>query len=92
VTGLSADPPNTTIARLLGVSHEGGDVSDLGFGRVGAEFIRRAIAAVGNYGEIYDRTIGDAIPRACTLNALASDASVPCPPGQGGIMYALPYR
>ena len=92
VAELAADPPNTTIARLLGVSYEGGAVSDLGFGRVGAEFIQRAIAAVGNYGEIYDRTVGDAIPRACTLNALASDTSVPCPPGQGGIMYAFPYR
>ena len=92
VHALAADPPNTTIARLLGVSYEGGEVSNLGFGRVNAQFIQRAIAAVGNYGEIYDRTIGDSIPRACTLNALAIDDSVECPPGQGGIMYALPYR
>ena len=67
-------------------------MSNLGFGRVDAQFIQRAIAAVGNYGEIYERTIGDYIPRACTLNALALDTSVDCPPGRGGIMYALPYR
>ena len=92
VHALAANPPNTTIARLLGVSYRGGEVSDLGFGRVNAQFIQRAIAAVGNYGEIYDRTIGDYIPRACSLNALAIDDSVDCPPGQGGILYALPYR
>ena len=92
VGSLAEDPPNTTIARLLGVPYEGGEVADLGFDGVGAQFIQRAIAAVGNYGEIYDRTIGDAIPRTCTLNALALDDSAECPPGQGGILYALPYR
>ena len=92
VSALAADPPNTAIARLLGVPYEGGEVSALGFDRVDAQFIQRALAAVGNYGEIYDRTIGDNIPRDCTLNALATDTSVPCPAGEGGIMYALPYR
>ena len=92
VSALAADPPNTAIARLLGVPYEGGEVSALGFDRVDAQFIQRALAAVGNYGEIYDRTIGDNIPRDCTLNALATDTSVQCPAGQGGIMYALPYR
>ena len=56
-----------------------------------AQFIQRAIAAVGNYGEIYAREIGDAIPRACTLNALVIK-NENCPKGQGGIQYALPYR
>ena len=92
VAQIAANPPNTEIARLLGVPYEGREVSTLGFDAVGAQFIQRAIAAVGNYGEIYARTIGDYIPRACTLNALASDDSVDCPPGQGGILYALPYR
>ena len=92
VSALAADPPNTAIARLLGVPYQGGEVSALGFDRVDAQFIQRALAAVGNYGEIYDRTIGDNIPRDCTLNALATDTSVQCPAGQGGIMYALPYR
>ena len=92
VHALAANPPNTTIARLLGASYEGGEVATLGFDAIDAQFIQRAIAAVGNYGEIYERTIGDYIPRACTLNALALDTSVDCPPGQGGILYALPYR
>ncbi len=92
VAAMAADPPNTEIARLLGVPYEGREVSTLGFDAVGAQFIQRAIAAVGNYGEIYERTIGDYIPRTCSLNALAIDRSVDCPPGQGGILYALPYR
>ena len=92
VAALAADPPSAEVARLLGVPHGGFPVSVLGFAAIDAQFIQRAIAAVGSYGEIYERTIGDWIPRACTLNALASDDSVDCPPGQGGIMYALPYR
>ena len=92
VADMAANPPNTAIARLLGVAYEGGSVSTLGFDSVDAQFIQRAIAAVGNYGEIYARTIGDNIPRDCTLNALATDTSVQCPAGEGGILYALPYR
>ena len=92
VSGLAANPPNTTVARLLGVSYEGGPVSTLGFDAVDAQFIQRALAAVGNYGEIYANTVGDAVPRACSLNALASEDKSNCPPGTGGIQYALPYR
>ena len=92
VAAMAASPPNTGIARLLGVPYEGGSVSTLGFDSVDAQFIQRAIAAVGNYGEIYDRTIGDNIPRDCTLNALATDTSVQCPAGEGGVLYALPFR
>ena len=100
VDEYSDDPPNTTIARLLGVPFGGAAVADHGFGQKGADaeyridpqFIQRVIRAVGNYGEIYEREIGDVIPRACTLNALAGDDSVDCPAGTGGIMYALPYR
>ena len=53
VAAMASNPPNTAVARLLGVSFEGGEVSTLGFDSVGAQFIQRAIAAVGNYGEIY---------------------------------------
>ena len=90
VAGMASNPPSVAVATLLGVPYEGG-VPDLGFG-VGPQFIQRAIAAVGNYGEIYARTIGDTIPRPCTPNALAIDDSVDCPAGSGGILYALPYR
>jgi general L-amino acid transport system substrate-binding protein len=88
---MAANPPNTTVARLLGVPYEGGSVATLGFDSVDAKFIQRAIAAVGNYGEIYAREIGDKIPRACTLNDLVINNDG-CPAGQGGIQYALPYR
>ena len=85
-------PASIDIARLLGTSYEGGEVATFGFDPIDPQFIRRAIQAVGNYGEIYERIIGGVIPRACSLNALAIDDSVDCPPGLGGIMYALPYR
>ena len=91
VSGYAAAPPNWAIARLLGASFQGGEVVDLGFA-VDPQFIRRAIQAVGNYGEIYERTIGDVLPRACTLNALAGEDRSDCPPGTGGILYAHPYR
>ena len=91
VGSLAANPPNQAVARLLGVSYKGSEVQSLGFDRVDAQFIQRAIAAVGNYGEIYERTVGDYIPRTCTLNALVINNDG-CPAGQGGIMYALPYR
>ena len=92
VGSMASNPPNPTVARLLGVPFGGSAGATLGFDSVDAQFIQRAIRAVGNYGEIYDRTIGDTIPRACTRNALAIDDAVDCPAGQGGILYALPYQ
>ena len=91
VASLAANPPSYAVARFLGVPYEGGEVYALGFDRIDPQFIQRAIAAVGNYGEIYERTVGDYIPRKCTLNDLVINNSG-CPDGQGGIMYALPYR
>ena len=83
VAALAEDPPNAAIARLLGASWMEAEVADLGFG-VDPRFIRRAIAATGNYGEIYERTVEQlGISRAGTLNALYTD---------GGILYAPPYR
>ncbi len=87
----AANPPNTMIARLLGVPFDIDYVATLGFDRIDPQFIQRAIAAVGNYGEIYERTVGDYIPRSCTLNDLVIN-NAGCPDGQGGIMYAFPYR
>ncbi len=91
VEQMAANPPNAEVARLLGVPFQSGEVWNPGFDRVDPQFIQRAIAAVGNYGEIYARTVGDYIPRACTLNDLVINNSG-CPDGQGGIMYAFPYR
>ena len=56
VAQLAANPPNARVARLLGVSFWGDEIATLGFEAIGAQFIQRAIAAVGNYGEIYERT------------------------------------
>ena len=83
VAAWAANPPNTAVARLLGAPFEGGEVADLGFD-IDPQFIRRAIAAVGNYGEIYERTVAlVGVPRAGSLNALYTE---------GGILYAPPYR
>ena len=83
VDAWAADPPNTAVARLLGVPFEGGETADLGFA-VDPQFIQRALRAVGNYGEIYARTVEPlGITRAGTLNALYTE---------GGILYAPPYR
>jgi len=75
----SADP---NIARLLGT--EGNIGEGLG---VAPDFMVNVISAVGNYGEIYERHIGEntpiGIPRAGTLNALWNN---------GGIIYAPPFR
>jgi general L-amino acid transport system substrate-binding protein len=68
------------VMRLVGV--EGGFGSKLG---VDDAFLVRAVKAVGNYGEIFDRNLGTEsplkIPRG--LNQLWS---------AGGVMYAPPMR
>ena len=50
-----------------------------------AEWAKRAIAAGGNYGEVFAATIGEQTPigLARGLNALWT---------QGGLMYATPFR
>ena len=93
VDALAGSPPNWGAARLLAVWLGGAEVAPLvKLDSVDAQFIQRAIRAVGNYGEIYDRTIGGVIPRACTLNALWNEDKRGCPPGTGGILYAPTYR
>jgi general L-amino acid transport system substrate-binding protein len=68
------------IKRFLG--GEGDLGSQLGLSN---DFMVRVIKAVGNYGEIYDRNVGDdsvlKIPRG--LNSLYTD---------GGLMYSPPFR
>jgi general L-amino acid transport system substrate-binding protein len=71
---------NVEIRRILGAEGEWGQ-NDLG---LDPDAIARAVQAVGNYGEIYDRYIGPAglnIPRG--LNRLWTD---------GGLIYAPPLR
>ena len=78
-----ANPKNKNQARLLGVGWDGGEVTDLGLG-ISADFMQKVLYQVGNYGEIYARTIEPiGIPRSGSLNALWT---------QGGIIYAPPMR
>jgi general L-amino acid transport system substrate-binding protein len=72
--------PNPNIRRLIGTEGEFGE--QLGLSK---DWAARAVRAVGNYGEIYERNVGTqsrlSIPRG--LNALWT---------QGGIQYAPPVR
>ncbi len=76
VEEMTANPPNPKIARLLGV--------DPGMGeRLGIRdtWAREMIAAIGNFGEIYDRNLGEGSPYKLErgLNNLWS---------HGGVLYA----
>jgi general L-amino acid transport system substrate-binding protein len=73
---------NPEIRRFLGL--EGGMGAKLG---ISDDFAVKAIAAVGNYGEIYERWLGPdglAIPREGSLNALSGD--------DGGLIYVPAWR
>ncbi len=85
VADLAANPPSADIARLLGVGYEGGEVSEFG-SSLGLEedFMQDVLAAVGNYGEIYERTLEPiGLARDGSLNDLWT---------RGGLMYAAPVR
>lgn len=77
---LAAGSENPEINRLLGNSGALGEMLGLD-----PQWARRAIAASGNYGEIFEANIGaaTAIGLARGLNALWT---------QGGLMYARPFR
>ena len=80
VDKLKADTTDPTIGRLLGKTEDTGKL--LGLDK---EWLVRAIKAVGNYGEIYERNVGEKTPvgLARGKNKLWTD---------GGLMYALPVR
>jgi len=73
---------NVNVQRLLGLEGDWG-YSDLG---LGADALANAIAAVGNYGEIYDRYMG---PNG-------SSFTLPRGPNElwtnGGLLYAPPVK
>ncbi|HSJ50864.1 MAG TPA: transporter substrate-binding domain-containing protein, partial [Actinomycetota bacterium] len=80
---MASDPPNAAVASLLGVGFEGGAPLDSGIA-LGPDFLQHALAAVGNYGEIYDRHLGSqGLGLERDLNALWTD---------GGLQYAIPIR
>lgn len=81
IDDLRANSIDPTIRRLLGVE---GDLHN-GLG-LESDWAYNAIKAGGNYGEIYERYIGDQglqIPRAGTANALWTN---------GGLIYSPPFR
>ncbi len=80
VDGLKAESKNPAVRRLLGV--EGTFGADLG---LDADWAVRAIKAVGNYGEIFERNVGKGSPLAIErgLNALWN---------AGGLLYVPPVR
>lgn len=80
VDKLKAESTDPVVLRLLGKSEDTGKL--LGLDR---DWLARAIAAVGNYGEIFDRNLGEKTPLALKrgLNAQWS---------KGGLQYAIPIR
>ncbi|THD85205.1 amino acid ABC transporter substrate-binding protein [Aliigemmobacter aestuarii] len=77
----AANSPNPEVKRLLGSSED-----DLGaMIKLDKEWAKRAIAASGNYGEIFAATIGESTPigLARGLNAQWT---------QGGLLYSPPFR
>ena len=77
---LKAESTDPVVLRLLGKSDDTGKL--LGLDR---DWLARALAAVGNYGEIFDRNLGEKTPMALTrgLNAQWN---------KGGLQYAIPLR
>ncbi len=80
VNEIGASTVNPEIKRILGTEGDMGAMLGLD-----AEWAKRAIAANGNYGEIFAENIGESTPigLARGLNAQWT---------QGGLMYAPPFR
>jgi general L-amino acid transport system substrate-binding protein len=86
VKQMAANPPNNTVARLLGVGFDGGAPSNLGVGhgKIDSTFMQDVIERVGNYGEAYERTLARVgLTREGSPNASYLD---------GGLIYAPPMR
>jgi general L-amino acid transport system substrate-binding protein len=80
VDDMKANPPNPTVRRLLGLEGEMGQ--NLG---VPNDWAYQIIKQVGNYGEIFERNLGQSTPLKIErgLNALWTN---------GGLQYAMPVR
>lgn len=83
VDQMKASPPNPEVARFLGVEGELG--KGLGLSQ---DWAYNIIKHVGNYGEVYEKYMGEGpgaigIPRAGSQNALWTE---------GGLMYSPPFR
>jgi general L-amino acid transport system substrate-binding protein len=85
VGAMAANPPSKDVANLLGVSFEGGPVVGFGAGLgLKPTFMQDVIGQVGNFDEIYNRTIAKVgLPRAGSSNARWTE---------GGLIYAPPIK
>ena len=86
VDQMAANPPNNTVARLLGVGFDGGAAGDMGIGhgKIPGTFMQSVIKQVGNYGEVYERTLEQVgLTRAGSPNDSYLD---------GGLIYSPPMR
>ena len=81
---------NNVVQNLLGTSGEG---IEIGKGKISSTFMRDVLEQVGNYGEVYDKTLGSiGIKREGTFNALACPGGIDeCTP-TGGLIWAPPLR
>ena len=86
VSQMASNPPNNTVARLLGVGFDGGNPSDLGIGhgKIPVTFMQSVISQVGNYGEVYDATLERV--------GLIRDGSLNASYVNGGLIYSPPMR
>ena len=80
VEDLSAGTENPEVNRLLGTEGNLGEMIGLD-----ADWAKNAIVAVGNYGELFEKNIGESTPigLARGLNAQWTD---------GGLLYSPPFR
>jgi general L-amino acid transport system substrate-binding protein len=85
VATMSSAPPSKDIANLLGVSFEGGEPTNFGASLgLSPTFMQAVIGQVGNYDEIYERTIAQiGLAREGSLNASWLD---------GGLIYSPPIK
>ena len=75
-----ANPNQADLRRFLGVEGDFGKTLGLP-----ADFVVKAIAAVGNYGEIFDRNVGPG-------SKLKLDRGLNRQWSQGGLIYSPPFR
>ena len=85
VTQMAANPPSQAVANLLGASFDGAPVVAFGTSLgLSATFMQDVIAQVGNFDEIYERTIAEiGLARAGSLNDLWT---------RGGLIFAPPIK
>ena len=80
VDKMKADSTDPVVQRLLGKSEDTGKL--LGLDR---DWLARAVKAVGNYGEIFERNVGE-------KTALALKRGTNAQWNKGGLQYAPPIR